>query len=178
MGQPVMKRVLQTAIVMILLAGCETVPEGDSATSAPASPSATAPAPAPAPLAPAQGLGHAAAGGLLGRLPKDDAVKANGATIEGRILQGRFVAHLSRSDQRRAKRASLVAFETLPSGQTKIWRNPENGHWGTMTPWRTYLDAVGRYCREYRQTLTLGGLEHRANGTVCRRGDGVWQIQS
>lgn len=170
MGKPVTKRVLQTAIVMLLLAGCETVPEGDSATSAPA--------PEPVLLAPAQGLGYAATGGLLGRIPKDGAVKANGATIEGRILQGGYAVHLSQSDQRRAKRASLIAFETLPSGQTKIWRNPDNGHWGTMTPWRTYLDAVGRYCREYRQTVTLGGLEHRANGTVCRRGDGVWQIQS
>ncbi len=162
------KRFLHTAIVVLLLAGCETVPEGDSAASAPE----------PVPLAPAQGLGYAAAGGLLGRIPADDAVKANGATIEGRILQGGYAVHLSQSDQRRAKRASLIAFESLPSGQTKIWRNPDNGHWGTMTPSRTFLDAVGRYCREYRQTVTLGGLEHRANGTVCRRGDGVWQIQS
>jgi surface antigen len=176
MGQPVMKHVFRTAIAMLFLAGCEALPEGESATSAPE----------PVLLPPAEGLGYAAAGGLLGRIPKDGTVAANSATngeakratIEGRILQGGYAVHLSQSDQRRAKRASLVAFETLPSGQTKIWRNPDNGHWGTLTPWRTYLDAVGRYCREYRQTVTLGGLEHRANGTVCRRGDGVWQIQS
>ncbi len=168
MGKPVPNRLLQTAIAMILLAGCETLPEGDRAASVPES----------VLLTPAKGLGYAAAGGLLGRIPENDTDTANGGTIEGRILQGNYAAHLSQSDQERAKRASLVAFESLPSGQTKIWRNPDNGHWGTMTPSRTYLDAVGRYCREYRQTVTLGGLEHRANGTVCRRGDGVWQIQS
>ena len=168
MRQPVPKSVLQISILLILLAGCEAVPEGGSAVTTPE----------PAPLAPAQGLGYATAGGLLGRISADGEATPAGASIEGRMLRGGYAAHLSRSDQRRAKRASLIAFESLPSGQTKIWRNPDNGHWGTMTPSRTYMDAVGRYCREYRQTVTLGGLEHRANGTACRRGDGVWQIQS
>ena len=41
-----------------------------------------------------------------------------------------------------------------------------------------FLNAEGRYCREYRQTVTIGGEEHQAGGTACRDDNGVWQIVS
>ena len=41
-----------------------------------------------------------------------------------------------------------------------------------------YQDAGGRYCREYRQTITLGGQEHQGNGSACREPDAVWRIMS
>ena len=117
-------------------------------------------------------------GGLLGGTAESNGSEPSELLVEGAFLDGPFVPFLSRSDVERAHRAAMTAFEGLPSGQTKIWRNPENGHWGTLTPARTYQNAEGRYCREYRQTVTIGGQEHQANGAVCRRGDGVWQVIS
>ena len=131
-----------------------------------------------APLPAAGGLGANATGGLLAA---PDTVVAPGATpvrMEGRLLDGPYVPLLNKEDFARAQQAALTAFESTPSGQTTIWRNPTNGHWGTLTPTRTYENADGRYCRDYRQTITLGGQEHQGNGTACREPDAVWHIVS
>jgi surface antigen len=125
------------------------------------------------------GLGATAAGGLL-------AANSNGippAALErekvtGRLLEGPYVLLLTTDDSARAERAAIVAFDSTPSGQTTIWRNPENGHWGTLTPSRTFRDAEGRYCRDYRQTVTIGGQEHQGIGSACRETGGVWRIMS
>lgn len=124
------------------------------------------------------GLGQQAMGGLLGGVAaaRDGAVPET--SVNGTLLQGPFVAYLESGDVERARRSATQTLNSLPSGQTRIWRNPLNGHWGTMTPTRTYLNADGVYCREYRQTVTIGGLEHQAGGTACLRGDGVWQVVS
>lgn len=123
------------------------------------------------------GLGQSAMGGLLGDTNGADGA-ATGISVKGALLQGPFVTFLERSDIDRAYKSASYTLETQPSGQTRIWRNPSNGHWGTMTPARTYLNAEGRYCREYRQTVTIGGQEHQAGGKACRTDDGVWQVVS
>ncbi len=123
------------------------------------------------------GLGQYSMGGLLGG-PNGDAGTVTGISIKGALLQGPFVTFLERGDIDRAYKSASYTLETQPSGQTRIWRNPQNGHWGTMTPARTYLNAEGRYCREYRQTVTIGGQEHQAGGKACRSDDGVWQVVS
>lgn len=123
------------------------------------------------------GLGQYSLGGLLGG-SNGDAGPVDGISVKGALLQGPFVTFLERSDIERAYKSAIYTLETQPSGQTRIWRNPRNGHWGTMTPARTYLNAEGRYCREYRQTVTIGGQEHQAGGKACRSDDGVWQVVS
>lgn len=160
---------LLLVVVAGVLAGCETAADGADAASGSTSSS---------PLPAARGPGLETGGGLLARLSDTGGAEAGDARIEGQILQGRFVEFMSRGDNDRAGRAALAAIETLPSGKTETWRNAKNGHWGTMTPRRTYMDDEGRYCRDYRQTVTLGGQEHRVDGTLCRRPDGVWQAQS
>jgi surface antigen len=47
-----------------------------------------------------------------------------------------------------------------------------------VTPVRTYQSASGQYCREYQQTITVGGQMHQAYGTACRQPDGNWKIVS
>ena len=123
------------------------------------------------------GLGQYSMGGLLGG-SNGDTGAADGISVKGALLQGPFVTFLERGDIDRAYKSASHTLETQPSGQTRIWRNPRNGHWGTMTPARTYLNAEGRYCREYRQTVTIGGQEHQAGGKACRSDDGVWQVVS
>jgi surface antigen len=75
--------------------------------------------------------------------------------------------------------AAQRALETTPSGQSVAWRNPDNGHAGTVTPTRTYQTAQGSYCREFQQTVTIDGKQERAYGTACRQPDGSWRtVQS
>lgn len=132
-----------------------------------------------APQPAAGGLGAGATGGGLLAATEPAVPPATGAVrMEGRLLDGPYVLQLAKDDVERAQRSALTAFESAPTGETTIWRNPKNGHWGTLTPVRTYQDPGGRYCREFRQTVTLDGQEHQGNGSACREPDSVWRIMS
>ena len=63
-----------------------------------------------------------------------------------------------------------------PLGTQIAWNNPESGHSGTVTPIREGHTSSGRYCREYQQTVTVGGRVKEAYGTACRQPDGSWQF--
>lgn len=83
---------------------------------------------------------------------------------------------MDRADQLYAARASHTALETTPNGQTIHWQNPNSGVSGSTTPTRTYQRTDGRYCREFQQTVTIGGKIESAYGKACRQPDGSWQI--
>ena len=52
----------------------------------------------------------------------------------------------------------------------------QDAHQGTYTPVKTYQTDNGQYCREFQQTITVGGQTESAYGTACRQPDGSWQI--
>lgn len=124
------------------------------------------------------GLGINATSGLLAANANGRAHAGTAPKLAGRLLEGPYLILLSPDDISRAKRAALTALEETPAGQTTIWRNPANGHWGTLTPTRTFQDAGGRYCRDYRQTVTTGGQEHQGNGSACLDPESTWHIMS
>lgn len=157
------RNALASTLIAVLLAACTATSGGGGTV-------ASQPA--------AGGIGAAATGGLLAAPEPAMPPATAPVRMEGRLFDGPYVLQLNKDDNERAQRAALAAFESTPSGQTSIWRNPTNGHWGTLTPTRTYQDAGGRYCREYRQTITLGGQEHQGNGSACREPDAVWRIMS
>jgi len=70
------------------------------------------------------------------------------------------------------------SLEYAKTNQTSVWENPDNGNSGAITPIQTYQNADGQYCREYQQTVTIGGQEVQAYGTACRMPDGTWQVVS
>lgn len=119
----------------------------------------------------AAGVGiAAAAGGGAGAML--------GAGLGGMLIGGLIGNRLDARDKRMAAEAAQRAFESNRTGQTSVWRNPDSGNSGTITPTRTAQLANGQYCREYRQTITVGGEQHQAYGTACRQPDGTWKIQS
>ena len=112
----------------------------------------------------------AAAGGGAGAIV--------GAGVGGALLGGFIGNRLDARDKRMASEAAQRAFEQNRAGQPTAWKNPDSGNSGSVTPTRTYQLANGQYCREYNQTIMIGGQQHQAYGTACRQPDGTWQIQS
>src|SRR5215472_810894 len=145
----VLKATAVVALAALVLTGCETV-QGSPKTAI-------------------GGLGGAAAGG-------------GGTAIAASVIGGALVGGLAgnlldQRDRRLADEAAQRAFETAPSGKAVAWTNPDSGHSGTITPVRTY-ESNGRYCREFQQTVTIGGRPENSFGTACRQPDGAWQIVS
>lgn len=93
-------------------------------------------------------------------------------------LAGGYIGHrLDDRDKQLAAQAAAQAFESNRSGQASVWNNPDSGNSGSITPTRTYQQN-GQYCREYKQTIVVGGEPETAYGTACRQPDGTWAIQS
>ncbi len=44
-----------------------------------------------------------------------------------------------------------------------------------MTPGPVYQTA-GQYCREFQQTIVVGGQQQQGYGRACRQPDGSWKI--
>lgn len=70
------------------------------------------------------------------------------------------------------------ALEYNPTNQGSTWVNPDTGGSGTVTPVRTFAGGQGEPCREFQQTIVIGGREEQGYGTACRQPDGSWQIVS
>ena len=120
-----------------------------------------------------------AAGGLLGsRVGSGSgqlAATAAGALL-GALLGSEVGQSLDKVDAMYASRTQQSALEHNKAGQATTWSNPDSGHAGTVTPTRTYQTAQGEYCREYQQSVRVGGKMERAYGTACRRPDGSWEV--
>ena len=98
-------------------------------------------------------------------------------TLLGAFIGSEVGRSLDKADQLAAARAYEQA-NTAPIGETITWRNPESGHYGTVTPSREGRTGDGRYCREYQSTIYVGGKYEEGVGTACRNPDGSWQIVS
>lgn len=123
-------------------------------------------------------LGGAAAGGLLGAQIGGGTGKlvATGLGVFlGGMLGSELGKSLDRADQIAANQA-LGKAQAAPIGETINWSNPQSGHSGTYTPIREGTSTSGRYCREFQQTIQVGGKAEHGYGTACRQPDGSWQI--
>ncbi|MGH8064575.1 MAG: RT0821/Lpp0805 family surface protein [Candidatus Entotheonellia bacterium] len=124
------------------------------------------------------GLGGAAAGGLLGAALGGGSTGIAAGTILGGLIGGAIGNRMDAADREKANTAAAQALESVPAGQSVAWRNPDSGNTGAVTPVRTYQTSAGQYCREYTQTITVGGEKHQSYGTACRQADGTWRIVS
>jgi len=97
-------------------------------------------------------------------------------TLLGAFAGSEIGKSLDKADRLEAERTSHQALETNPTGQASTWRNPDSGNYGTVTPTETFRKADGQYCREYTQTVNVGGKTETAYGTACRQPDGTWKI--
>jgi surface antigen len=94
-----------------------------------------------------------------------------GALIGGRLARDRAVS-------RHEQEAAYMALESAPSGASVAWQDPDGYSQGYYQPQRTWRSQSGVYCREFQQTVVIGGREQQAYGTACRQPDGSWRVIS
>jgi surface antigen len=121
------------------------------------------------------GVGGALAGSQFGKGTGQIAMTAVG-TLLGAFVGSEVGQSLDRADHTYANQAGQQAFESARTGQAITWNNPDSGHSGTVVPTRTYEQAPGQYCREYQQTIMVGGERQQSFGTACRQSDGTWKV--
>jgi len=63
-------------------------------------------------------------------------------------------------------------------GQVVDWHNPETGNSGIFRPSRSFNLGDGRYCRQYRTTVSFDKSVHSGDGMACRNADGQWEVVS
>lgn len=97
-------------------------------------------------------------------------------TLLGAALGNNIGQSLDNADLNAYNRTSQRALETAPSGQQVAWNNPDSGNSGTVTPVNVYQNDAGQYCREYSQTINVGGKQESAYGRACRQPNGEWKI--
>lgn len=120
----------------------------------------------------------AVAGGLLGSQVGGGSGRlwATGAgVLLGALVGSEIGSSLDRADRMYMAQAQQRVY-SAPIGETVTWNNPETGHAGTYTAVRDGSTASGRYCREYQQTVMVGGRQESAYGTACQQPDGSWEI--
>ena len=121
------------------------------------------------------GITGAVAGAQFGSGDGRVAMAAAGALI-GALIGSEIGASLDRADRAAMGQATQTALETTPSGTQVGWSNPDSGNFGVIVPEPAFKDNSGQYCREFQQTITVGGKSESGYGTACRQPDGSWQI--
>ncbi len=120
------------------------------------------------------GLGGALLGAQFGSGTGQLMATAAG-TMLGAYLGNQVGSGLDKADQNYVGRAESNAY-SAPIGQTITWSNPQSGNSGTITPVREGRSQSGSYCREFQQTVSIGGKNQKAFGRACQQPDGSWQI--
>jgi surface antigen len=124
------------------------------------------------------GLGGAVLGGYAGSAMGrgNGRLWTTGAgALVGALLGSDVGRSLDQSDRMYNEQAWSRANDA-PLNQRVAWNNPDNGHSGYITPVRDGRNTYGSPCREYQQTIVVGGQAQSAYGTACRNDDGSWAL--
>lgn len=118
-------------------------------------------------------------GGLAGSLIGNGGgqlVAVGVGTMLGAIMGSEIGKSLDRADKLAMAHAQHEALEYGKSGSVSTWENPDTDNSGEIVPKPAYQQADGTYCREFAQTITVGGKMESAYGTACRQPDGTWKL--
>lgn len=96
-------------------------------------------------------------------------------TMAGAFIGSEIGSSLDKADQMAIAKQTQNALEYTPNNQQVVWNNPNTGVQSVVVPTNTYQTNTG-YCREYQNTIMIGGKEEVAYGKACRQPDGSWKI--
>ena len=83
---------------------------------------------------------------------------------------------LTSGDRALLDKTVQLALENNRTGEGSNWHAAGSDHGGTVTPLHTYRGFGGANCRDFQQTVTVGGETDIAYGSACRNADGSWRI--
>jgi len=95
--------------------------------------------------------------------------------LAGGALGHSIGSQLDKADVDAMNKTQYRALEYAKTGQQVSWNNPDSGVHGYVIPTKTY-STHGQNCREYTQTVVIGGKTQQGFGKACRRDDGSWEI--
>ncbi len=124
----------------------------------------------------------AAVGGILGfQLGGGLLMNSTFATL-GTIGGGAAGYYMTRAlmgtDRAAYERTAQKGLKESTDGQVVDWQSPDTGNSGIFRPIRSFRLADGRYCRQYRTTVSFDKTVHSGNGMACRNANGQWQVVS
>lgn len=114
------------------------------------------------------------AGGLLGSTiggGSGKVIAAAGGAFLGTVLGAQIGKYMDKVDRMQMQ----MALENTPTGETKTWKNPDNGNQYRISPTKTYYQNQ-QPCREYITNAIIGGKQEKVVGQACRQADGSWKI--
>ena len=98
------------------------------------------------------------------------------ATVIGTLIGAQVGSRIGITMDEVDRRRTAYTLETIPTGQTGEWKNPDTGAHYTVEPTRTF-ERDGSPCREYVIDAKIGGKTEQIYGIACRQEDGNWKIQ-
>jgi surface antigen len=124
----------------------------------------------------------AAVGGILGFQLGGGLLMNSSFAALGTIAGGATGFYATRalmgSDRAAYERTAQKGLEESSDGQVVDWQNPETGNSGIFRPIRSFRLADGRYCRQYRTTVSFDKTVRSGNGMACRNANGQWEVVS
>jgi surface antigen len=117
-----------------------------------------------------------ALGGLLGNQVKGNGPGRTVAIIAGTLAGAAIGGAIGRSMDETDRLKTGTTLETVRTGVSSSWRNPDTGAQYKVTPTRTFETTSGP-CREFIIDATVGSERDEVYGTACRQPDGTWQIR-
>jgi len=97
--------------------------------------------------------------------------------IVGSVIGSNIGQQLDDRDRLIIEKEHRYAFENSPDTSIHRWRNPDNGHYGEITPKRSYTENH-HLCREYETVIYIDGHRHIGHGVACRNHRGEWEVRN
>jgi surface antigen len=95
--------------------------------------------------------------------------------LAGTLLGGSLGYMVGRQMDQQDQANMSSAIVNTPVGEQANWTNQDTNVTYVVQPVRNY-QMEGRYCREYRTRINVGGQWRAAYGHACRMPDGQWKI--
>lgn len=102
-----------------------------------------------------------------------------GFVSSGYHLQQQMLASAAAREQSMVEIQTALnsALEYTPSGKTVSWESKTGDFQAQLIPIRTLKTEDQRYCREYREIITINGQREVRQGLSCRVGKEDWKKQ-
>lgn len=100
-----------------------------------------------------------------------------GVASAGDLIRDMPLGYLDKNDWQLVRNAITDVVESTSSGEKRDWKNPKNGHSGSITSLKTFR-SDGRDCHLLQIDNTAAGRSASSRYNVCRDPDGVWRDSS